>query len=327
MDLLTHLMTGFLVAHTAGRPQHPGSTAAVMLASIAPDVDLVPALFDPRYLLIWHRGPTHSLLLAPLIAAVVVAVGRVFAWWRWSPTYALALMAVIAHVLMDATNVYGVQLLYPLSRNWHAWDVLAFVELPLLLLLVTGVLGVVVARLLTGELSPRAHGGSQFARLILTLLLVYGAWRSVLAQRVTEWLWAFEYGGESPVRARIAPEGVNPWSWRGVVETPSAWWVVDIQAAELGGPPLNARPYYKANWSQLIWRSAEAPLVRALRNRCWFAYPRESPVGSDGALRVQWVDLLVYDPSQPLWFVEIVLDGRGMVRSERVVWGRNRTGS
>ena len=75
MDNLTHTLFGATLARTPlnrGR----GTTAALILASNAPDIDIVTAVDGALGYLQWHRGPTHG----PL---GVVALGTIVAGIVW----------------------------------------------------------------------------------------------------------------------------------------------------------------------------------------------------------------------------------------------------
>ncbi|MBM3367391.1 MAG: metal-dependent hydrolase [Betaproteobacteria bacterium] len=72
MDTLTHALSGALLARAtapAGTPRAtPRRVAAGFFAYAAPDLDFVIGFIGPVEYLLYHRGPTHSLLLAPLWA-------------------------------------------------------------------------------------------------------------------------------------------------------------------------------------------------------------------------------------------------------------------
>ena len=59
MDNVTHTLFALTLARTPlGR--RPGATAALVLASNAPDIDIVAAFGGSANYLAWHRGPTHG---------------------------------------------------------------------------------------------------------------------------------------------------------------------------------------------------------------------------------------------------------------------------
>src|ERR1700730_11835024 len=78
MDNLTHTLFALTLARTPLGRAGRGTTATLVLASNAPDLDVVaPAHGAPSYLA-WRRGPTHGplgILGVGLLAAWVVWVG------------------------------------------------------------------------------------------------------------------------------------------------------------------------------------------------------------------------------------------------------------
>ena len=71
MDNLTHTLTGLMMARAGlGRTTERGGALMMMLAANAPDIDVVvrPARQPPLPGV--HRGYTHSLLMAPVMAVI-----------------------------------------------------------------------------------------------------------------------------------------------------------------------------------------------------------------------------------------------------------------
>ncbi|MBX7192974.1 MAG: metal-dependent hydrolase [Sandaracinaceae bacterium] len=164
MDNVTHTLAGIVVAEAAlelrrrrtGREASPALTRAAWLASAlgnnVPDLDFVYAGIIERPLgyLLHHRGHTHTLLLAPLLALLPFAV----ALWlerrgrareaasdasakradasaersvQWL-LFALSLLGCATHLAMDATNNYGVHPFWPLDARWYFGDTMFIVE-------------------------------------------------------------------------------------------------------------------------------------------------------------------------------------------------------
>ena len=76
MDNVTHTLFGATLARTPLARAGRGTFAALVVASNAPDVDIIAALSGgTRTYLAWHRGPTHGplgVLGLGLASAVVV---------------------------------------------------------------------------------------------------------------------------------------------------------------------------------------------------------------------------------------------------------------
>src|SRR5581483_5247029 len=75
VDNLTHSLFGLTLARTPLGRAGRGTTAALLLASTAPDIDVLLSIGSAPNYLRYHRGPTHGLLgivgLSLTVAAVV----------------------------------------------------------------------------------------------------------------------------------------------------------------------------------------------------------------------------------------------------------------
>lgn len=153
MDNLTHTLFAATLARTPLGRAGRGSTAALLIASNAPDIDIVTTTGGSVSYLQWHRGPTHGLLgvvgLGLLTAAVVWASDRFVVSRRGAtpgPTgsfpalAAVSMIAVACHIVMDLPTSYGTRLLSPFDWHWYAFDWLPIIDLYLIAVLVLGLL-------------------------------------------------------------------------------------------------------------------------------------------------------------------------------------------
>ena len=89
MDNVTHTLFALTLARTPLGRGGRGTTAALVLASNAPDIDIVATLGGSANYLTWHRGPTHGPLgivgLGVLTAALVWLGRRVLDSMRPEP--------------------------------------------------------------------------------------------------------------------------------------------------------------------------------------------------------------------------------------------------
>src|SRR5512135_3523059 len=121
MDNITHTLVGLMLSRAGlGRGEarsEKGATLMIMLAANSPDMDTYDFLTDPLAYLQVHRGYTHALPFAPLVALVPLLLVKAFTRTRFTlatlATYAGCLIAVLSHLLLDWTNVYGVRLMLP----------------------------------------------------------------------------------------------------------------------------------------------------------------------------------------------------------------------
>ena len=99
----------------------PRRVAAGFFAAAAPDLDFLIGFIGPIEYLAYHRGPTHSLLLAPLWALPLSwLLAKILREPRgWRALYGIVTIALYAHIAGDVITSFGTVVLAPLS-DWRA---------------------------------------------------------------------------------------------------------------------------------------------------------------------------------------------------------------
>ncbi|UJR81710.1 metal-dependent hydrolase [Sandaracinus amylolyticus] len=149
MDNLTHSLAGIVCAELVvqarrarGDDVDPRWSRAAWLVSAGahnvPDVDFVYSWITEGKLgyLLHHRGHTHTLALAPLMALLPLVVAWMWArrakvvWSRADHAWliALALVGAVGHLCLDFSNNYGVHPFWPIANGWIAADSIFIVE-------------------------------------------------------------------------------------------------------------------------------------------------------------------------------------------------------
>jgi membrane-bound metal-dependent hydrolase YbcI (DUF457 family) len=148
LDNVTHTLFGATLARAAFGSLGRGATTAIVLASNAPDIDIVTTSGGALSYLAWHRGPTHGPL--GVVGLGLATAALVWAGLRWvdrdrrpehasySTLAAVSMIGIVLHVLMDLPTSYGTRLLSPFSWRWHAVDLMPIVDIYLLLVLAAG---------------------------------------------------------------------------------------------------------------------------------------------------------------------------------------------
>lgn len=121
--ILTHAALPLIVAWGLGPAKVPPALALTAVAfAIAPDLDVIGGAFDvPHNGLLGHRGISHSLLAAALLALLALPwlpVGRRI----WPALFLFA--AAASHGLADmfTHGSKGILLFWPLSDTRYSWD-------------------------------------------------------------------------------------------------------------------------------------------------------------------------------------------------------------
>jgi membrane-bound metal-dependent hydrolase YbcI (DUF457 family) len=193
VDNLTHSLLGWTLARAGVGRGVPYATATLVLASNAPDLDIVAAARGGIDYLAWHRGPTHGPLgvvgLGLLVAGVVTAWARwrepgAVSWRSFRRRWGLAMAGVVAHVLMDLPTAYGTRLLSPFDGTWYALDWMPIIDVYLW--------GVLAVALIAGRISGRRQGAALVA---LVLMGVDYAGRAALHERALAQGAAYDAAG------------------------------------------------------------------------------------------------------------------------------------
>jgi membrane-bound metal-dependent hydrolase YbcI (DUF457 family) len=161
LDNLTHTLFAATLARTPLSRAGRGTTAALLLASNAPDIDILATAGGALKYLEWHRGPTHGPIglagLAIVTAGLVWIGRRLWDQRSWAQNVrvqsdsepdasfamlvAVSLIGIAFHIAMDLPTSYGTRPLSPFNWHWYAVDWLPIVDIYLLVTLVIGLLG------------------------------------------------------------------------------------------------------------------------------------------------------------------------------------------
>ncbi|MGB7219514.1 MAG: metal-dependent hydrolase [Vicinamibacterales bacterium] len=329
MDNVTHTLFALTLARTRlGRVGH-GATAALVIASNAPDIDFVSAARGGMSYLTWHRGPTHGLLgavgLGLMTAAIVWAAGRRRVSRETDPPnaslrslVALSIVGVLGHVLMDLPTSYGTRLLSPFDWRWFAADWLPIVDIYLIVALAAG--------LAFGRASLEARRVN--TALVLVLMMTNYGVRGVahhsaltIAPRlfgptlppacdgqpaatslVDRWprsqVTSRGDGRRCLIEMAAIPSFVSPFRWRVVARLSNAYEVynVDLLDRRFWSAPDDSEVFwrrvlrYPNVWTPAVQRAATAPAARAFLGFSRFPVV-VSAVDPAGTATVRWSDM------------------------------------
>jgi len=151
MDNLTHTLFAVTLARTPLGKAGRGTTAALVIASNAPDIDSLAGLRSGTAYLSWHRGPTHGPLGVVGVSLLTAAV----VWWgrrrldrerpisgdmnaSFGMLLAVAAVGALLHIAMDFPTAYGIRLLSPFDWQWFTVDWMPIIDIYLLIALAAG---------------------------------------------------------------------------------------------------------------------------------------------------------------------------------------------
>ena len=308
MDLVTQALLGAAVAEAGGWRAQFGKSAilAGIFFGMAPDFDIVARLGGEWASLVHHRGLTHSLFFAPVMAApcgwliwrVKGAVkGQARRWMT------LVFWALWTHPLLDLFTSYGTQLLTPFSDRRFALDGISIVDplytLPLLI-------GLILA--FVWRKTPKK--GQRLMAVLLALTtayLAFGTWQSTQVAGLAKAQLAPAVTVE---RIRAMPTLGNMVLWRIVAKDTQDTIHVGMHSQFAPRPRIT---FYQAKAldSPLVQKALADPRAQIYR---WFAddllaYTLEEP--SQETTILQMADMRygsVRQPLEPFWGAEAWFD-------------------
>jgi membrane-bound metal-dependent hydrolase YbcI (DUF457 family) len=275
VDNLTHSLFGWTLARAGLGRGTPYATATLVLASNAPDADIVTIAYGGIEYLAAHRGPTHGPL--GVIGLGLVTAGIIAGWARWRGRghdgerraaggigtaagrvtsrsilrwWGLAMVGVTGHLLMDLPTAYGTRLLSPFSATWFAFDWMPIIDVYLWIAL--------VAALVVGRATNRR---ARWAAVGLALMAFDYAARAGLHQRALAQGAAFDAAGaRAPcaaapslvthpappagtpalpgacLAAAALPTFVSPFTWRVVRQSATGYEISDRSVLDPASP-------------------------------------------------------------------------------------------
>jgi len=224
MDNITHSLPGALTARfIESRPTQPEEKNTLrrtffwlfVLAANLPDIDILVGLTgDPVLSIRYHRGITHSMLFAPVLALVPALLFRFFTRIdNIRLLWVISLLGIFLHIFFDLVTGFGTRVLLPLSETRYALDWFFIID-PLFTLLLA-------AFLLAGRWLPERRSliASMSIAFVVLYVLVAAFNHGVAAIRVSE---AAHKEGVTWTRISALPQPLSLFRWQGLVQTDTA---------------------------------------------------------------------------------------------------------
>jgi inner membrane protein len=317
MDNVTHTLVGLMISRTGLMKCPRGVPVMMMIAANIPDIDAFSLFGGGLSYIEHHRGYTHSLAAAPLMA--LVALLLFFAIYRERLSLALygfSLIAVLSHLLLDWTNVYGVRLLLPFSDRWLRLDQTDIVDPWILLILILAVSAPALAKLVSSEIGSRSGPGPKrgWAWFALLALIALEGGRFAAHQRALSVMSVRLYEGTVARRLAALPNRLNPLRWRGVAEAEDFVVIVPVDLADEFDPSAG-RIEYSATSSPAIDAARRTRAFQVFEKFNQLPFWKISAAGE--ATLVELIDLRFGTPERPGFKASALVDPAGNVRDAK----------
>jgi membrane-bound metal-dependent hydrolase YbcI (DUF457 family) len=328
MDPVSQLLLSITVSRAGFNRVTRLATPMLIVAGLAPDLDLFSGIAGPRAYLEGRCTATHSFLGAVIIAAIV-ALGFTIATRkhatapvRFGRAFIVCAAGVFFHIALDFAGSYGVKFLWPSSGRLFALDLLAPLDPWLLIFLISGILLPTLFRLITEEIGAK-HKSRSIARgaiIALALMVVYTGGRAILQMRAVKVLNSRLYRGAPPTAVGAFPDSVSPFKWYGVVVTENALVRVDVPILGTVFDPDTGRIYFKPEESAALEAARATPSASLFLS--FARFPRAIVTKNDSGFHVEITDLRfdTNSRSQPnkAMTAEIDLNQQGRVVNEQI---------
>jgi inner membrane protein len=316
MDQLTHTLTGLFLSRAGLNRWSPRASAILMLAANAPDIDFVTAAGGSLNYVHYHRHLTHSLIAMPVMAILPVLLVRGVSRKpvHWLGAFFAALIAVGSHLLLDWTNSYGIRMLLPFSGDWLRLDWTNLFDVWIWAVLLLGLAGPFLARLVGSEIASGAlrqrYPGRGFAIFALCFVLLYNFGRGTLHGRAVAELQSRIYGDSAPLRVAALPHAANPLYWRGLVETRDVYAVVGVNLTE-PFDPTRAQIFHKPDPGPAMEAAGRSETFQKFLEFSQFPLWRVSPAEEpENSRLVEVMDMRFGSPLSPGFMASAVVDSR-----------------
>lgn len=258
MDNLTHTLVGLMLSRCGLDRGRKGTTAMLMLAANAPDIDTYPFFTNTLDYIDIHRGYTHSLAFAPLVALLPLAL--VAAITKTRPTlagWASCILVVLSHLLLDWTNVYGIRMLLPFSDRWMRLDITNVFDPIIWLILLVAVALPGLLGLVSSTIGARKTSGVKqaWAWIALVTLLGYESVRWNSHEKALGGLNALLYMNEPANAVYAFPDTFGTMQWRGLVEGENFFYEM----------PVDFSGNFSMRGAKLDYKIGHAPTVDAAK--------------------------------------------------------------
>lgn len=278
MDNLCHTLTGAALAEAGLKQRTRFGTAALLIASNLPDIDVLAFAADTPAVAL-RRGWTHGVLAQAVLP--IILTGAFVLIGKWRPAHGanapslrpltlltLCYAGVLLHVAMDWLNTYGVRLLMPVSDRWFYGDAVFIVDPWLWLILAAGV---AFAR---RRKRPRIAGTALGVAAVYVFLMVASS-AAARTRVVDAWTAA---KGAPPARLMVGPAPVNAFRKNVIIDAGDRyelgsfrWWPASVRFDPQQVPKNDRHP-------AAVRATGEDPLFRGILVWSRFPYYEITPV-------------------------------------------------
>ena len=305
MDLISHGLMGTMMAGLGINKKFGlAGTLTMVIANIAPDLDIFAGLKGPKTFYKYHREITHSLMGAAILWILIT--GGIYLFTPLSSLLAIAVMVgtgLAGHLVMDSFTPWGLPLFYPFSAKKYGFDLIWFFD-PVLVTSMVG--GVYLAYHFPGY-------ETMFFILTFAIIASYLVLR-VIQKRRARRMAAGEMGPKfRDAEVYVLPSAISPFLWDVIYKARSQYLYLSIDTRKEN--VLAVREFISAPYHRCIKQSCHSDLVDVFLKRARF--PFYSFTRQRGGYTVEWFDAQLLNLGG-VHGVTVYLDESGIVTGEKL---------
>lgn len=305
MDLISHGLMGTVMAGLGLKGKFGlTSVVAMIIANIAPDLDVITGIRGPKYFYKYHREATHS-LLGVCILWMLISTGI----YLFTPlTNVLAVIAMVGvglagHLLMDSLTPWGLPLFYPFNSKKYGFDLIWFFD-PVMIASMVG--GVYLAYLFPA-------GEKLFYWGALGVIVSYLTLRVLQKRKAYQMAQAEITPRFKDAEVCILPSAVSPFLWDVIYTARGQYLYVSVDTRK--EEKLMVREFNSSSYHRCVKSSCQADMADVFLKRARF--PFYNVVKEEGAFAVEWCDVQLLNLGG-FHGVTVYLDEFGQVTGEKL---------
>lgn len=141
MDPLTHILFSSALSRAEIIPHTREAQFIIVLAGVAPDIDMLYRFKSLAKYFIHHRKESHSLPGLFILSLPLLLIGKFFLHGlNFSQLYAGVWLGLLSHIFLDFLTVYGVPFFFPFRQKFFNFGILFFLDPWLDILLLPAIL-------------------------------------------------------------------------------------------------------------------------------------------------------------------------------------------
>lgn len=305
MDLISHGLMGTMMAGL-GLNKKFGliSTVTMVIANIAPDLDVVTFIKGPKTFYKYHREVTHSLLGSVVLWLLITTGVYFFTPFNNLPVImAMVGLGLMGHLLLDSLTPWGLPLFYPFTSKKYGFDLIWFFD-PALIATMVG--GTYLAYLY--PLYQQFIYLGSFAIIFSYLILRFTQKKKALSLAQDELTPRFK-----DAEVYILPSAVSPFLWDVIYTARSQYLYISVDARR--EEIIAVREFSSSAYHRCVKCSCESDLVEVFLKRSRF--PFYNVVKGEGCYTVEWSDAQLLNLGG-VHGVTITLDENGQILGEKL---------